>query len=149
MPANNKVKPIYSHGGANAPNWPLVAGTTTGGGRPIDVAGADPDPFVWPVVEIFCKGGTSATVKIEANGGDLDSTGNPPSDEWIDISGGGYTLTAGQSVAKNIPPTCPYIRTNITAITGSTVVSYIPLVYFPGGKVASASYPTIKSFHQG
>ena len=148
MPVNTKVKPTYSHGGASAPNWAAVSGTTTGAGRPIDVGGTDPDPFVWPVLVIFCKGGTSATVKIEANGGDLDSNGNPPTDEWVDISGGGYALTAGQSVAKNIPPTVPFVRTNITAITGSTVVSYIPLVYFPGGRVASAAYPTIKSFNQ-
>lgn len=147
MPSNTKVKPTYSHGGANAPNWAAVSGTVQGGGRPIDVGGTDPDPFVWPVMMIFCAGGT-ATVKIEANGGDLDSTGNPPSGEWVDISGGGYSMTAGTSVAKNIPPTVPFIRTNITAISGATVTSYIPLVYYPGGRVASAQYPSIKSFYQ-
>lgn len=131
--------PCYSLGGPSEVGWNAVSGTTSSStGNPIDISGADPEHR--PVLEIFCAGGT-ATVLIEANGGLLDSTSNPPSGEWVDISNGGYAMTAGTTVAKRIPVELPYIRTRITALSGATVTSYIPSVFYPGGRWGSASRP--------
>lgn len=140
-----RFTPRYSHGGPSEVGWTAVAGTTTNSGNPIDLSGADPEPANWPVIEIFCAGGT-ATVLIEANGGLLDSTSNPPSGEWVDISGGGYALTAGTYVAKRIPPNVPFIRTRISANSGATVTSYVPCICYPGGKWTSAPRPHKQSF---
>lgn len=140
-----RFHPCFSHGGPSEPGWAAVAGTTTNSGRPIDIGGADANPANWPVLEIFCAGGT-ATVLIEANGGDVDpNTGVPPSGEWIDISGGGYAMTAATNVAKRIPPNVPYIRTRISVINGATVTSYVPAICYPGGKWSSATHPHVSS----
>jgi hypothetical protein len=122
MPQQNLFVPTYSHGGSSVPGFPAVAGTATGAGRPISVIGAIQSCSL----QIVCTGGT-ATVRIEASGAALDSTGNPPSTSWTDESGGGYALTAGQTVFKSIPASrAPFWRTYISAIAGATVTSYIP-----------------------
>jgi hypothetical protein len=140
-----KFTPCYSFGGSAAPGWPVVSGTTSSStGNPIDIGGADPNPANWPVLIIFCAGGT-ATVVIEANGGQLSSAGVPPSGEWIDISNGGLSMTSGQTAAKRIPPNVPYIRTRNTALSGATVTSYVPAICFPNGRWASASRPSVSS----
>jgi hypothetical protein len=138
-----RFTPCFSHGGQSDGSWAAVAGTTTNSGNPIDISGASPEPANWPVLEIFCAGGT-ATVLIEANGGLLDANAAPPSGEWIDISSGGYAMTSATNVAKRIPPNLPYIRTRITVISGATVTSYVPAVCYPSDKGAfwtSASHP--------
>lgn len=142
-----RFTPRYSHGGPSEVNWTAVAGTGTTSGLPIDIGGADPAQSNWPVLEIFCAG-NNATVLIEANGGLLDSTGNPPSGEWVDISNGGYAMTAGTNVAKRVPPNVPYVRTRISANSGATVTSYISCICYPGGRWGSAPRPTVFSRSQ-
>jgi hypothetical protein len=141
---NVRFTPCHSLGGQSDGSWAAVPGTTsTSTGLPIDISGASPEQANWPVMEIFCVGGT-ATVLIEANGGLLDATSNPPSGEWIDISSGGYSMTSGSNIAKRVPPNLPYIRTRITALSGATVTSYVPCVCYPSDKGAfwaSASHP--------
>jgi hypothetical protein len=83
----------------------------------------------------------SATVILEANGGELDDDGNPPADEWVDVSSGGYALGAGEAVSKRIPPTMPYYRTRITVSGPGDVVSYVPLMILPSGMSVSAGHP--------
>lgn len=140
-----RFTPCYSLGGQSLVGWPAVPGTSgTSTGNPIDIGGADPAPSNWPVLEIFCAGGT-ATVLIEANGGLLTAAGVPPSGEWIDISNGGIAMTSNTTAAKRIPPNVPYIRTRLTANSGATVSSYVPCICFPGGKWASASRPSASS----
>jgi len=136
--------PCFSHGGSTSQGWTAVPGTTQSSGNPIDVSGADPERERWPVMWIFCSGGT-ATVLIEANGGQLDSTNNPPSTLWGDISSGGYALTAGTYVAKRLPPQSLYVRTRISAISGATVQSFVPSIYLADGRHVSASHPKISS----
>ena len=136
-----RFTPCYSLGGPFGGGWNAVNGTTnTSTGNPIDIGGADPNPANWPVMEIICTGGT-ATVVVEANGGTLDSTFNPPSGEWVDISNGGFSMTSGQTIAKRIPPNIPLVRTRITALSGATVISYIPAICYPAGHWASAQHP--------
>lgn len=135
----NMFRPIYSHGGTGA------SGTVTGTGNTISVIGAVQSC----ALQITCTGGT-ATVKIESSGGALDSSGNPPSSSWTDESDGGYSLLAGESVYKSIPAArSPFWRTNITAISGATVTSYIPcmIITDPAGnlKWAQPNYPSISN----
>ena len=140
-----RFTPCYSFGGPSTTDYPAVTGTTSSStGNAIDLSGADPNPANWPVLEILCAGGT-ATVLIEANGGQVSAAGVPPSAEWIDISNGGYSMTAGQSIAKRIPPNIPYIRTRNTALSGATVTSYVPCICYPGGRWASAGHPAKSS----
>jgi hypothetical protein len=137
------IQPIYSHGGATTNNFIAVPGTSTNSGRPISIIQATLNP----AIQIFWAG-TSVTVLIEGNGGQIDSTGNPPSGEWLDYSSGGFALTNGQSLSKYLPRTIPYWRTRITAIntpTGVGLVSYCPSIIGPEGKIVSASYPPIDS----
>jgi hypothetical protein len=135
--------PCYSHGGSSVPGFPAVLGTTTNSGRPVQILQAQQQP----AMQVFWSG-TSVTVVIEGNGGALDSTGNPPSGEWIDYSSGGYALTNGQNLSKKLPYSVPYWRTRITAIntpTGSGLVSYIPSIIAPNGEVVATGYPELTS----
>jgi hypothetical protein len=137
------IFPTYSHGGAAAGGFPAVPGTTQSSGRPIWIGSAAQQPAL---VAFFT--GTTVTFLIEANGGLVDSTGNPPSGEWVDVSNGGYTLTTGQSIAKLLPLSVPCYRTRITSITlggGSGLVSYTPSIVTIGGVQAAASYPKLSS----
>jgi hypothetical protein len=137
------VQPIYSHGGPTVNNFIAVVGTTTNAGRPIMIVQATVDP----AIQIFWSG-TSCTVLLEGNGGQVDSTGNPPSGEWVDYSSGGYALTNGQALSKFIPRCVPYWRTRITAIntpTGTGLVSYCPGIIGADSTITNASYPPIDS----
>lgn len=136
------IRPTYSHGGQAVGPWAAVSGTVTGAGRPISAVPAHPVNI--PVMTIVCTGGT-ATVVLEANGGQLGDDGNPPAGEWVDVSGGGYTMTDGDVRCKRLPPVMPYWRTRITAIAGATVISYIPLLVLEDGGKVSASYPGLSS----
>lgn len=136
------IQPTYSHGGSTVGPWTAVSGAVTGSGRPISVVPAHPVNI--PVVVIVCTGGT-ATVILECNGGQLGDDGNPPAAEWVDVSGGGYTMTAGDVRCKRLPPVMPYWRTRITAIAGATVLSYVPLLVLESGGKVSASYPGLTS----
>ena len=146
MPA--PIFPTYSHGGAAAGGFPAVIGTTTNSGRPIFIGdGIATNNLLLPGIIGFFTG-TSCTVVVEGNGGLIDSTGNPPSGEWIDISSGGIALTNGQSFAKTLPIQFPCYRTRITAIntpTGNGFVSYVPSIVTAGGVIASARYPKLSS----
>lgn len=136
--------PTYSHGGVSQAGFPAVLGTTTNAGRPISIVQANQTDAC---IQIFFSG-TSCTVLLEGNGGLVDSTGNPPSGEWIDYSAGGFALTNGQQLSKFLPRCVPYWRTRISAIntpTGQGLVSYTPSIIGPGGIVVSASYPTLTS----
>lgn len=138
-----QIRPTYSHGGETSGPWVAVSGTVTGSGRPISAVPAHPVNI--PVMVIVCATGT-ATVVLEANGGQLDDNGNPPAGEWVDVSGGGYDLTAGDTLCKRLPPVMPYWRTRITAIAGgATVTSYVPLLVLAEGGKISASYPGLTS----
>jgi hypothetical protein len=137
------IQPFYSHGGVTMSGFVAVPGTTISAGRPISISQATQNP----AIQIFFVG-TSCTVLIEGNGGPLDSTGNPPSTDWIDYSSGGFALTTGQSLSKFLPRVVPYYRTRISAIVlggGSGLVSYVPCIIGPGGIIASASYPFFDS----
>lgn len=144
----SRYAPTYSHGGSSQPGHPAVSGTTTGTGRAISVIGAIQDCAMY----VKLVGGTgTATVKIECNGGALDESSNPPSDGWIDMSDGGYSLSSGNiEEYKRIPaPLAPFWRTNITAIAGGaqveSAISGI-VVAGPGGpQQASAQYPPIST----
>lgn len=133
--------PCYSHGGSGAPGRSAVPGTATGAGLPISVLNAIQSCAMY----IKVTGGT-ATVKVECNGTAIDSTGNPNSAGWMDISDGGLVFTAGDVFYKLIPATkAPFWRTNITAISGATVESGISqiIVAGPNGPMAArARYPT-------
>lgn len=133
--------PVYSHGGASQAGFPAVPGTSTNAGRPVAIVQANQTD---PCMQIFFVG-TSCTVLLEGNGGQIDSTGNPPSGEWIDYSNGGYALTTGQTLSKFIPRCVPYWRTRITAIVAGTLQSYCPSIIGPSGVVVSASYPKLDS----
>lgn len=151
--SNPKFQPWYSHGGPNFPNWTGVAGTTNSSGLPIMIGGSSPVSWAWPCIFVKCEGGGgSATVFIEVNGGALDSTGNPPTNDWLDITGGGVAMsTAGTNkICKTLEPTMPFVRTRITSIAGgATITSYVPLLYVQSQsgvyQVVSASYPPITS----
>jgi len=113
MPA---IAPTYSHGN-NAAD-----GTVVGAGKPIYIGDGTTSN---PCMVVVCKVGT-AIVALQGNGGAIDSTGNPPSDEWVDCSNGGYSLVPGQTLAKFLPLTLPFWRTYIVQNTGANVVSYVP-----------------------
>lgn len=134
------LTPTYSHGGSSVTGFPAVLGTTTNSGRPVQIIQA----LVDPAMQFFFTG-TSCTVLLEGNGGRVDSTGNPPSGEWVDYSSGGYALTNGQTLSKFLPRCIPYWRTRITAIVAGTLVSYVPSIVSPEGQVVSTGYPEISS----
>src|SRR5574343_742065 len=138
------ISPTYSHGGANAGGFTAVPGTTISSGRPIFIGDAiSTSNQLLPGLIAFFSG-TTVTFVVEGNGGLIDSTGNPPTGEWIDVSSGGYTLTNGQSIGKVLPIQFPVYRTRSTAITlggGSGLNSYVPSIITEGGVVASARYP--------
>ncbi len=142
------IFPVYSHGGTTAGGFPAVIGNTTNSGRPVFIGDAvATNTLLLPAMVGFFSG-TSCTVLIEGNGGTIDSTGNPPSGEWIDVSGGGYALTNGQSFAKTLPMQFPCYRTRISAMTiggGTGFQSYVPNIITNGGVVASARYPKLSS----
>jgi hypothetical protein len=142
------INPTYSHGGQNAGGFTAVIGTSTNSGRPVAINDAiATNNLILPAIIGFYTG-TSCTVVVEGNGGAIDSTGNPPSGEWIDISAGGIALTNGQSFAKTLPIQFPTYRTRITAITapsGNGFVSYVPSIITAGGVQASARYPRLSS----
>lgn len=141
-----RFTPCFSHGGSTDEGWTAVSGAANGAGLPIDIGDSSAEPANWPVLEIFITGaGGTATVTIEANGGELDSTFNPPAAEWIDISNGGYSMDSASlpNVAKRIPPNLPYVRTKVASIAGaSTVVtSYIPKLTLASGQNVSPTHP--------
>lgn len=136
-------QPIYSHGGVSQSGFPAVLGTAQNSGRPVAIVQAIADPAMQ-----FFFTGTSVTVLIEGNGGLIDTTGNPPTTEWIDYSAGGYTIGNNGQLSKFLPRSIPYWRTRITAITaptGSGLVSYVPIIIGPNGVLVSASYPQLTS----
>ena len=155
MAANLRFQPIYSHGPSSPDpkNFPPVSQTTNTSGNPVVLTSGYPVGWTWPTIFVKCEGGGgSATVFIEVNGGALDSTGNPPANDWLDITGGGIAMsTAGTAkVCKNLDPSMPYVRTRITSIAGgATITSYVPLIYVVQAngqyQAASASYPTLIS----
>src|ERR1700690_1322367 len=139
--------PVYSHGGPSQSGWTAVLGTTTNSGLPIAILQANQTN---PAIQIFWSG-TSCTVVVEGNGGTLDSTGNPPSGEWIDYSNGGFALTNGQQLSKYLPRSVPYWRTRITAIntpTGQGLQSYVPSLVGPSGVIISAARPNLTTGQQ-
>lgn len=149
----SQFEPRYSHGGSTVGTHTAVAGTATGGGRPIFVYGSVQDCAM--NVTISGSGGT-ATVTIEASGGALDSTGNPASTSWVDQSddGTGWDLTVADPTTwlyKLIPATrAPLWRTKILAIAGgATVTSSIAFINTmdQNGLVRQtpASYPSVTS----
>lgn len=140
--------PTYSHGGVQVGRWAPVVGDAVSAGRPIQVAGSHPSPSNWPILIIVLKAGT-ATILIEGNGGELDQNGNPPSDEWIDVSNGGYALdiVGSTKVAKRLPPIMPIYRTRISAEAGGELVSYVPCLILPSGQIISAQHPS--TFNSG
>lgn len=138
--------PAYSHNGSTDEGWTAVSGAVEGSGNPIDIGDSSAEPANWPVMEIFITGAAgTATVFIEANGGELDGTFNPPSGEWIDISNGGYAMDSANLpyVAKRIPPNLPYVRTRVIDITGAftVITSYIPKITLASGQNASPTHP--------
>lgn len=141
----------YSHGGATLDNWIAVAGTATGAGRPISVYGSVSNCAMF----VTLSTGT-ANVTIQASGGDLDTTGNPPADSWVDQSpgGAGWDIDASDPLtflAKSIPATrAPLWRTYINSISGGgAVTSVIPFINVmdSDGVVTQhpASYPSVSS----
>lgn len=142
------ISPTYSHGGTSAGGFPVVIGTSTNSGRPIYIGDAvSTDSLILPGLIGFYTG-TTCTILVEGNGGQIDNTGNPPSGEWVDISSGGITLTNNQSFAKTLPLQFPCYRTRITvntAPTGNGFVSYVPSIITSGGVQASARYPKLSS----
>lgn len=145
-----RYAPTFSHGGSSAPNFPAVSGSVTGPGRPISV---------FPAIEecafyITISGAGTAVVTIEASGGALDATGNPPSNSWVDQSNGGYTLDAADPDTRqylSIPATkAPWWRTNIISIDADTTiesgVSQIKVQTATGQIMAvKASYPGVEN----
>jgi hypothetical protein len=143
--------PAYSHGGPSVPGWPAVAGNVTGSGRPISLLGADVSSPIQPCMVILYTGtvGQVVGVVLECNGGPLDSNGNPPAADWVDVSSGGYVLTipgggTPQKLAKLLAPVMPFWRTRITSIGGS-ITSYVPLIPTPTGVLVPASYPSLQA----
>lgn len=139
------ANPVYSHGGPSMQGFPSVPGNTTNSGNPVYILQAQVDP----AMNIFFSG-TSCTVLVEGNGGQIDpTTGAPPTAEWFDYSSGGYALTNGQQLSKFVPRSIPCWRTRISAITigaGSGLWSYIPSIVSPrDGVVVSASRPSVSS----
>ena len=138
--------PTYSHGGQAETKFPSIPGTTTGGGNPIEVAGAD--PMNKPVMVIQITTGT-ATVRIQGNGAEIDgATGLPDANAWFDVTGDiamDFSDTTKRIYAKKLPPTIPWYRTNITVAGSCNVNSYVPLMILPGGQVARAKRPTVLS----
>src|ERR1700687_5781556 len=110
------IYPTYSHGGVSAGGFPVVVGNATNSGRPIFIGDAvATNTLLLPGLMGFFTG-TSCTVLVEGNGGQVDATGNPPASDWIDVSSGGISLTTGQFFAKVLPIQFPIYRTRITAI---------------------------------
>jgi hypothetical protein len=139
------ISPTYSHGGTSAGGFPVVVGNTTNAGRPIWVGDSQGvHQLLLPGIMGFFVG-TSCTVLVEGNGGQVDATGNPPAAEWVDISSGGIALTTGQNFAKTLPIQFPCYRTRITAIVAGTFFSYVPSIITAGGVQASARYPKLSS----
>jgi hypothetical protein len=139
------IFPTYSHGGVSAGGFPVVVGNTTNAGRPVYIGDAisTSNQLLPGLIAFFA--GTSITFLIEGNGGQIDSTGNPPTGEWIDVSNGGYSLTTGQSIGKVLPIQFTCYRTRITAIVAGILVSYVPSIITSGGVQASARYPKLSS----
>lgn len=143
-------KPTYSHGGSSSPGWAAVAGNATGAGRPIMVYGAIQSCALY--ISIVSGSGT-ATVTVEANGGALDSNGNPPSADWVDQSpeGTGYVMSSADTTTRQyliLPATkAPFWRTKILAISGVTIESAVSqiIVSSPAGfpMAVAAKYPTL------
>ncbi len=137
------IAPTYSHGGGAAGGRAAVPGSVTGAGRTIffgdSVTGK-------ACLTIACLTG-SGTIRIETNGGRLDpATGEPPSNEWADVSGGGYSVTAGDILKKGVPVSEPYVRTRITAIAASSnIVSYVSQARGLDGQAVTAGYPPLLS----
>jgi hypothetical protein len=142
----------YSHGGSSLGPWTAVSGAVTGAGRPISVIGSTQNC----AMSVVLSTGT-ATVTIEASGGALDSTGNPPSNSWIDMSdsGVGWDLDAADPTTflyKSIPALrAPLWRTKITAIAGGgSVTSSIAFINQQDSdgviRQISASYPPVSQF---
>jgi hypothetical protein len=92
---------------------------------------------------IIVTGTTGAiTVNLEANGGPLDTTFNPPSTDWIVTWTG--TFDPNQAIGKKIQMTAPFWRTRITARSGDLVlVSYcgVGTLGRAGGTIYMPSYP--------
>ncbi len=135
--------PTYSHGGGVAGGRQPVSGAVTGAGRTIRFG----DSVVGKAcLTIACLAG-SGTIKIEVNGGVTDPvTGEPPSNEWADVSGGGYTVTSGDILKKGVPVSEPYVRTRITGIAGSSnIVSYVSLARSATGDAVTVGYPPLNS----
>lgn len=131
--------PSYSHGGPSFSGWTAVIGNTTNSGRPISVLGAVQTTALFMIVT-----GSSGTmtVNLEANGGPIDGTFNPPASDWIVTWTG--TFDFNQATGKKIQMTAPWWRTRITARTGDTVlVSYVGVgkLGAGGGIIYMPSYP--------
>jgi hypothetical protein len=139
--------PTYSHGGASVPGWPAVIGNVAGAGRPVSLLGANASSPIQPCMNIILAGIGAApptcTVILECNGGKPDTNGNPPSTDWIDVSGGGYNLSGASVLAKLIPAVVPFWRTRIVSIFEGNLVSYVPLIPTPTGVLVSPSYPNL------
>lgn len=138
--------PTYSHGGADKDGYPAVSGNAPSSGRPIAVfASAKTGRGAFA---IFCKGDSGEIdVVFEVSGGQLDDHGNPPADEWIDISDGGWTMVPGDHLLKKTHPEMPFHRTRITRQTGTAyLVSYIPLLRVENDfQPVQAQYPPLSS----
>lgn len=152
---NTAIAPVFSHGGSTEGPWTAVSGSVTGAGRPIDVSGSIGECGM----SVYLAGtSVTATVTIECSSGQLDTTGNPPSASWIDVSpeGAGWVLDtddpATTFLGKIIPATlAPYWRTKITAIdSGATVTSLIPHITAASNLgtpvIKRAQYPTITTY---
>ena len=131
--------PRYSHGGPNG-----ASGGVAGNGSVINTYGA-----VHCANLHICVNGGSAVVAIQCNGGTLDSSGVPPSTEWIDVSDtpGGTSFTAGQRALKAIATNRTALwRTVINSIDpGASVTSCVPFIILAAEQVASAKHPTVIS----
>jgi hypothetical protein len=145
------LAPVFSHGGPGSQGFPPVPGTGLSNGQPVSIAAAIQDA----VFSLILSGITNQTlnVQIQANGGLVDATGNPPSTDWMDVSGGGYTMTVGAGNApavlcKIIPRAKPYYRTVIVGYTSGTLVSYVDGVIGSFGLIQAAQRPALPTQFQ-
>ena len=84
------VAPTYSHGGPGSVGFPLVVGTGVSSGQPISIVNSTNDDAVFTLI-LSGTTGQTLTVVIEANGGPIDATGNPPASDWVDVTAGPAT----------------------------------------------------------
>jgi hypothetical protein len=131
--------PCYSLGGGTTPGGiPAVPGTAIGAGRPVSLLAVPQGTAIQncPVMVVISTA-ASANVIIECNGGPVDINGNPPDSDWLDVSSGGYTVTAGSVLGKRCPPGVPFWRARLSAYTGPGSVT----AYFPVTNDCPAAYP--------